>query len=39
MAEALGELYQERIQRIYDAVAMKIPYRVPTIVDFGFFCS
>jgi len=32
-------MYRERIQRVYDAVACKVPDRVPTVVDFGFFAA
>jgi uroporphyrinogen-III decarboxylase len=35
MDKTPGELYKERLKRIEDAVQLKVPDRVPTIIDFG----
>ncbi len=33
------DLYREREQRIRDAIGLKVPDRVPVIVNFGFFAA
>ena len=37
MAETMQELYGEREKRVMDAIALKVPDRVPIMVLFGFF--
>ena len=37
MAETMQELYREREKRVMDAIALKVPDRVPIMVLFGFF--
>lgn len=37
MSKSPEELYQERSKRIEDAIALRIPDRVPVIVQWGFF--
>ncbi|MFC1902036.1 uroporphyrinogen decarboxylase family protein [Chloroflexota bacterium] len=35
MDKSAGELYQERLKRVQDAIQLKVPDRVPTLMDFG----
>ena len=37
MGEATRKLYNERNQRVMDAVALKVPDRVPISIPFSFF--
>jgi len=37
MAENAAELFEQREKRISDAIALKVPDRVPILVFFGFF--
>lgn len=39
MEKSQEEHYQERMKRIEDAVQLKIPDRVPTLVDFGYYAA
>ncbi|MFC1902037.1 uroporphyrinogen decarboxylase family protein [Chloroflexota bacterium] len=36
MDKSPDELYQERLQRVEDAVQLKVPDRVPTVMTFGY---
>jgi len=37
MAENAAQLFAQREKRISDAIALKVPDRVPILVFFGFF--
>ena len=37
MAKTSEELYRERERRVLDAIALKVPDRIPILVMFGFF--
>jgi hypothetical protein len=39
VADTSGNNYRERLKRIEDAVQLKVPDRVPTLVDFGYFAA
>ena len=37
MAKSPEELYQERLKRVEDAIALRVPDRVPVFLQWGFF--
>ena len=37
MTETAAELYQQREKRVLDAIALRVPDRVPLLVFFAFF--
>ena len=39
MGETTGSLYDQRLKRTMDAVQCKVPDRVPTLVDFGYYAA
>ena len=39
MEKTPAELYRERVQRVQDAVQMRVPDRVPTLMSFGYMAA